>query len=166
MLGTHTDISQRKQMEDELLQAAALQQALFEATPQYLAVLDSSCRVMKTNAIWDAYGLAKGLAYHNGWAGSDCAALLDAVTGGDLQIRRAALAGIADVISGRAPRFQMEYAFQAGAQLRSFTMSVMAVRDGQARAVVIHQDVSRFSKPHAALRGLDQAQGLLVKCFG
>lgn len=165
MVGTHSDISQHKQLEEELQEMAGIQQALFESLPQYLAVLDANGCVLKTNAVWNAYGLAHGHAYHNGFAGSDYAELLDAVTGGEEHLRRAALAGIADVTSGKAPRFQLEYAFQAGAEQRRFVMQVMAVRSGRARVLVSHQDVSRFGL-HAPAGAVDQAQGLLLEGLG
>lgn len=166
MIGTHSDISRRKHVEDELLEMAGIQRALFELLPQYLAVLDANGYVMHTNAVWNAYALAHGHAYHNGFAKSAYAELLDAVTGGVEQTKRAALAGIKDVISGKAPRFQMEYSFEAGMEQRSFIMNVMAVRDGHARALVSHQDLSRFRPQNAAPGAPDQAQGLLVKCLG
>ena len=145
MIGTHSDISECKQQEQRLQELGSVQQALLESVPQYLALLDADGRVLQTNALWNAYGLARGHSYHNGFAGLAYADLLGAVMGAEASTRRAALAGIADVVSGNAPRFQMDYAFQDGTGHHSFSMTVTAVGEGPARAVVSHQDVSRFT---------------------
>jgi hypothetical protein len=60
----------------------------------------------------------------------------------------------------------MEYAFQDGTGLRSFIMNVMAVRDGRARAVVSHQDISQFAQRVVVLGALDDAKGGLGKSLG
>lgn len=144
LLGTDTDISASKRMEEELLDVGGIQQSVFELLPQYLAVLDAEARVMLTNSVWNAYGLASGHAYRNGFARLAYADLLDAVTGGVEQTKREALAGIADVISGKTPSFQLEYSFVGGAEARWFVMHVLAVQGARARAVVSHQDVTRI----------------------
>ena len=144
MIGTHSDISARKQMEAELQDARGIQRALFDSFPQYLAVLDEQGRVLQTNDLWNAHGLANGFAYRNGFTQTAYAVLLDSMTGGEGETKRAALAGIGDVVAGRVPGFQLEYACRLQGEPRRYIMHVMAVREGSARAVVAHQDLSRM----------------------
>jgi PAS domain S-box-containing protein len=150
MIGTDTDISAHRRQEDELLEALGIQDAVFGSLPQYLAVLDARGRVVRTNAVWNAYGLASGHAYRNGYVDTPYAELLDAVTGGVEQTRHDALAGIGDVIAGKVPTFALEYSFGEAAQQRWFFMLVMAARGARARAVVSHQDVTRLKGQSAA----------------
>lgn len=127
--------------EEELLELRAIQQAVFESLPQYLAVLDGEGRVLRTNALWNAFGLAGGHAYHGGLHHVAYTSLLDAVSvaGED---RQAMLVGLAEVLSGKLPSFQLEYAFAKAGHQRCFVMQAMAVRHLRARAVVSHQDVT------------------------
>jgi PAS domain S-box-containing protein len=129
--------------EEDLLELRSIQQAIFESLPQYLAVLDGEGRVLRTNALWNAYGLASGHAYRGGLHHAAYADLLDAVSvaGDD---RQALLAGIAEVLSAKLPSFQLEYAFAGTDGPRRFVMQAMAVRHARARAVVSHQDVTQF----------------------
>jgi PAS domain S-box-containing protein len=137
-------ISDLQRAEEELLQTKGILQALFESLPQYLAVLDGEAHVLQTNALWNTYALSTGHAYRNGFDNANYAALIDGVTGGVPATNRAVMAGIADVITGKTPSFQMEYVFQSGLEKRLFVMHAMAVRDGRARAVVSHLELSRF----------------------
>jgi PAS domain S-box-containing protein len=144
LVGTDTDISERKRMQAELLEGGDIQRTLFESLPQYLAVLDAQGCVVRTNAVWNAYALASGHAYRNGYIHTPYADLLDAVAGGAGPIQREALAGIGDVIAGKVPTFQLEYSFGCGTDKRWFIMLAMAVHGTHARAVVSHQDVTRL----------------------
>lgn len=150
MVGTDTDISAGRRLQEECQEAMGIQQSLFQLLPQYLAVLDADGRVLRTNALWNALGLASGHAYRNGFCGFAYADVLDAVTGAVEQTKARALAGIADVLAAKVPLFQLEYSFGAGAQQRCFIMHVMAVQGARARAVVSHQDVSRLKGQVAA----------------
>jgi hypothetical protein len=141
---TDCDISARKQVESDWHEASRIKRALFELLPQYLAVLDADARVLRTNAVWNAYGLASGHAYRGGFARQAYAELLGVVTGDSEQIKREALAGIAEVIAGKFPIFQMDYAIGSGAQKRFFVMHVMGIQRAIARVVVSHQDVTHI----------------------
>ncbi|RFO98544.1 hypothetical protein DIC66_01250 [Rhodoferax lacus] len=154
MVGVLTDIAEQRQMEEDLREVRGIQQALFELLPQYLAVLDGKGRVLQTNAMWNAYGLASGHTYRNGFFQSPYAELLDAVTGSDGDSKASALCGIADVLAGKVPSFQLEYSYVSDAGRRWFIMLVMAVQGERARAVVSHQDVSRIKNPSALLSTL------------
>ena len=147
MIGTDSNIHARKHVEEELREVGSIQQAVFGSLPQYLAVLDAEGRVLSTNAVWDAYALTVGHAYLDGFVRSDYAQLLDAVTGGAEQTKRAAPAAIADLIAGKVSRFQFGYSFLTGTEKRWFIMNVIAVRGGRARAVVSHQDVTCIKGP-------------------
>jgi len=151
MVGVLSDIGEHKQLEQELAEVRGIQQALFESLPQYLAVLDDKGQVLQTNAVWNAYGLAGGHSYRNGFLHAPYAELLDAVTGEDGEAKAAALAGIADVLAGKVPSFQLEYSCMSGGDRRWFIMLAMAVQGERARAVVSHQDVSRIKNPSAML---------------
>jgi transcriptional regulator with PAS, ATPase and Fis domain len=139
-----TDITAHQPLEDDLFQTQGYLQAIFESLPQYLAVLDEEAKVIQTNALWNTYALSTGHAYRNGFANAYYADLIDGVTGGVQQTNSAVMAGVVDVISGKAPSFQLEYTFQSGVERRYFVMHVIAVRDSRARAVVSHQELSRY----------------------
>lgn len=146
LIGSYTDISEYKGVQEELHEVHSIQQAVFELLPQYLAVVNAEGRVVQTNAVWNAHALASGHAYRKGYVHSDFADLLDAVTGGDGPIKQEALGGIGDVLAGKVPTFKMEYAFESTGEQRWFIMLVMAADGAQARAVVSHQDITRLKR--------------------
>ena len=150
LLGTDANISSTKRAQEDLLEVGSIQRAVFELLPQYLAVLDADGRVLRTNAVWNAYGLAGGHPYRNGLARFAYADLLDEVTGAQDQVKRAALAGIADVLAGKVPSFRLDYSFAQGVGMRWYIMYVMAVQGAYARAVVSHQDVTHIKDQSAA----------------
>lgn len=144
LIGTHSDITLRKRMEEALLEMTGVQQAVFESLPHYLAVLDGEGNILQTNAAWNAYALANGHASRNGFARAGYAQLLDAVTGGVAETKQATLAGIAQVAAGKVPSFQLDYSCKLETGLRWFSLHAMPVRDGRARVLVCHQDVTRI----------------------
>jgi len=146
MIGTHTDVTVRKQMEETVQVVSGLQQAVFDSLPFYIAVLDRDGNILQTNAVWKAYAAVNGFGNRCGFVGASYSDVLETVMGGVSETIGAASVGIAAVMSREQPSYQLEYAYRAAGETRWFVMKVSPVSDGQGRVVVSHQDVSSLKE--------------------
>ena len=142
MIGTHVDITGKKQIEESWRMASQFQRALFDALSAHLLVLDRQGKVVQTNAAWRQYARDNGVPDVTADVGVNYLELLTCLTGGDSQVVQAAAAGIASVASGELPHFQLAQPFHAPSSQRWFSMTVTPVHDAEQRLVVSHEDVS------------------------
>jgi diguanylate cyclase (GGDEF)-like protein/PAS domain S-box-containing protein len=166
MIGTHMDISARNQTEEALRVANQFQQAVFDSLSTQIAVLDRHGNVQQTNAAWQEYAVQHGYADCCGFIGANYLEVLERVAGKDQATFLAASAGIAEVISGQAPLFQLQYASHAPQEVRWFLMKVTPVRDAQGRVVVSHEDISKLKAAELAsltLVNIDALTGALSR---
>ncbi len=166
MIGTHVDITNRKQTEQALLVASRFQQAVFDSLSAQIAVLDRHGTIMQTNAAWRKYAVDSGLSVTPSFVGGNYLEILDCLTGKDPETVLAASAGIASVVSGELAHFQLQHPFFALLGKRWFTMKVTPVHDAAERIVVSHEDVSNLKVAELAsltLANLDALTGALSR---
>lgn len=166
MVGTHVDITSRKQTEEALRVAAQLQQAVFDSLAQQVAVLDRNGAVVQTNATWRQYALGSGLTDGACTVGGSYLKILDCISGHDQATMTMVAAGLAAVASGEVAQFQLMQPFFSPADKRWFSMHAMAVRDEQQRVVVSHDDVTDLKAAELAswtLANVDTLTGALSR---
>lgn len=142
MIGTHVDISAKKQAEESLRVASQFQQAVFDAQSAHLLVLDRHGNVIQTNAAWRQYARDNGCPDVTAHIGVNYLELLGCLTGENPETVQLIAAGIASVASGELPHFQLPQPFYAPSDRRWFTLKVTPVHDDERRLVVSHEDVS------------------------
>ena len=142
MLGTHVDITGKKQTEESLRIASQFQQAVFDALWAHLLVLDRHGNVIQTNAAWQQYARDNGCPDVTAHIGVSYLELLACVTGDDAETVRLTSVGIESVVSGERPHFELPQPFYAPSDGRWFSMKVKPVHDDEQRLVVSHEDVS------------------------
>jgi len=150
MIGTHVDITGKKQAEEELLAAARFQQAVFDSLAAKIAVLDRHGTVIQTNAVWRKYALDNGFVESPSSLGGSFLEILDRMTGHDQKTTQAASAGIASVVTGCAPSFQLAQPFFTPLDAHWFMMRVMSVHDISERVVVSLEDVTELKAAELA----------------
>lgn len=150
MIGTHVDITGKKQTEEELLAAARFQQAVFDSLAAQIAVLDRHGTVIQTNAVWRKYALDNGFAESPYFFGGNFLEILDRMTGHDQKTTQAASAGIASVVTGGASSFQLVQPFFTPLDAHWFMMRVMPVHDISERVVVSLEDVTELKAAELA----------------
>lgn len=166
MIGTHVDITGKKQTEEALLISARFQQAVFDSLSAQIAVLDRHGTVIQTNAAWWKYAIDNGYASEPSFIGNNYLEILDCVTGNDPETVLAASAGIAAVASGEVPHFQLQHPFFTPLDKRWFIMKVTPVHDVDERIVVSHEDVTRLKAAELAsltLANIDTLTGALSR---
>ena len=166
MIGTQVDISSRKQTENDLLNAARFQQAVFDSLAAQIAVLDRRGTIVQTNAAWRKYAGDNGYADGPEFRGANYLEILNSVTERDQKTVLAASGGIASVASGEVPYFKLAHPFFAPAEKRWFTLKVTPVHDAEERIVVSHEDVSDLKAAELAsltLANTDTLTGALSR---
>lgn len=166
MIGTHVDITSKKQAEEALRVAARFQQAVFDSLSAHIAVLDSQGMIVQTNAAWRTYAAGTDCAKGSDSIGASYLDILDGMSGKDQGVVLAAAAGIASVAAGEVHDFQLQYPFFAPADKRWFTLRVTPVHDVEQRIVVSHEDVSRLKAAELAswrLANIDTLTGVLSR---
>lgn len=151
LIGTHIDISNLKKTQAALRVASELQQAVFDALSSHIAVLNQQGHILQTNAAWQDFAKAQGFANPYGLPGARYFEVLEFLIGREHgAMLLAASQGIAAVIAGDLPSFQLEYSCQTFEEKRWFIMRVTPVLDEQGRVVVSHEDVTRLKAAELA----------------
>lgn len=151
MIGTHVDITEKKQAEESLRIGSQFQQAVFDALSAHLLVLDRHGKVIQTNAAWRQYAQDNGCADVTAHIGIHYLELLGCLADEDSQVLQLASAGIAAVASGELPHFQLPQPFHAASSQRWFSLKVTPVHDVEQRLVVSHEDVSGIKAAELSL---------------
>jgi diguanylate cyclase (GGDEF)-like protein/PAS domain S-box-containing protein len=166
VIGTHVDISGKKQAEEALLAAANFQQTVFDSLSEQVAVLDRHGVIVQVNAAWRLAAANNSGVDANGFLGGNYLALLDAISGQDREAVRAATEGIGLVASGAVTHFQLQNPFFSTREQRWFLIRVTPVRDIEERMVISHDDVSSLKAAELAswtLANIDALTGALSR---
>jgi diguanylate cyclase (GGDEF)-like protein len=166
MIGTHVDITGKKQTEEALLVSARFQQAVFDSLSAPIAVLDRYGTVIQTNAAWWKYAIESGLAETHCFRVGNYLEILNCLCGKDQDTVLAAQAGIASVVSGEVTQFQLQHPFFTPLDKRWFIMKVTPVHDVDERIVVSHEDVTKLKAAELAsltLANIDTLTGALSR---
>lgn len=173
MVGTYTDISTRKQAEEELREQQLFAQIVLNSLSAEIAVVDQDGRIVAVNEPWQQF------AQENNGTSAACLPVgvnyLDVCaraikTDGD-ESAAAVLEGIQQVLSGARSRFDLEYPCDSPSKSRWFGMRVVPISQAQGGAVISHEDITARKQAEDALRQSEErfrtvvatiAEGLLV----
>lgn len=126
-------------------------QALLDALPEHVAVLDPSGQIILVNAAWRRFALANGdpNMRHSGPGANYLAACRKAAEKGD-KLALQALNGIRCVLEGSQSRFSLEYPCHSPVEHRWFVLNVAPIQHADMGAVVSHVNVTAWREPGAA----------------
>lgn len=156
-------------------QTQQLHQAVFNALPMLIAVLDKRGQVLQANAACQNFALQHGFVRSPGsLVGAPYQAVLEQMLGAQSEMVQAAANGIAEVLSGARSSFQMEHCVATcndtghGTHnaVHWFTMQVAPVAGLQGQVVVSHQDISQIKAAELACRtmaNVDELTGALSR---
>lgn len=160
MVGTHTDITDRKRVENAAASAARFQQAVLDSLAAKIVVLDSEGAIIQTNVAWRNAMTASTQASSLHGVGANyinalkylCADCHDAVTNVGQ--------GIASVVTGKVASFQLAHPFFSPPHQRWYNVAVTPVPDDAGRVVVSHEDVSDIKAAELASVALANTDSL------
>ena len=159
MIGTHVDITTRKQAEDALQRLASFQQSVFDSLVAQVAVLDRSSTVLQTNQAWRNYQLSTGSKGAPDFLGDSYLDILAQLTG-DQALVGQVQSGMAGVLAGELLYFQLPQPFFTTADKCWFSMKITPVHDVDERFVVSHEDVTLLKAAELASLSLANSDGL------
>lgn len=166
MIGTHVDITSKKQTEEALLVSARFQQAVFDSLSAQIAILDRNGKVIQTNAAWLKYMVDNSLVKTSACVGRNYLEILTEMTGEDRDIVPLVSTGIASVAAGEVAHFQLPHPFLSSLDKRWFSVKITPVHDVDGRIVVSHEDVTRLKAAELAsltLANIDALTGALSR---
>lgn len=136
-----------KASRDELEDALATRQALINALPAHIALLDGDGNILDVNDRWRQFGHENRYPHADYGVGRDYLAICEAATGDAAADGLQARDGLRAVLTGERDTFALEYACHSPDAVRWFR--VMANRLGPGRspagepgAVVMHVDIT------------------------
>jgi len=127
-------------------------QAVLDAIPASLAVLDSDGRIVSTNLAWRRFGEANGAGCAPKPAATDYFAVCERAASAGCDYAARAAEGLKAVLGGREPAFSMEYPCHSRSEQRWFRLIVARLEGPDDGAVTLHLDVSERHLAEEALR--------------
>lgn len=144
------DISDRKKAENSLLQsverleqAAAVQNAILNALPPNIALLDGDSRIVAVNESWKKFAVANNFKLPGYGIGESYSAICEKAMKTGIHDAGEIAAGIKQVITGEKNEFSMEYPCDSPTEKRWFQLVAAPLNDlSQRGAVVLHIDIT------------------------
>lgn len=127
--------------------------AVIDAMPIPLAIVDASGRVRSVNRSWNDLTVAVGIGRGAAAVGREYGALFRDLTGQDGGEADAVEAGVAAILRGDLEEFYWEDPRTAPEAARHFAVRVTRFqREGTRRALVVHEDITQRKRVESALR--------------
>ena len=166
VLGLVRDITERRQAEQALQQAANRLQAVGDSVLDQMVVLDAQGIVTAVNAAWQQFSADHALPGQGPPAGTgvgtDYLGVLHSAEGAGSADAAAIAEGIACVLAGRLPSYALEYPCHAPNAPRWFHLLATPLRMAGGGAVVVHSDVTQRHLAEAAVRKLAEQYRSMV----
>ena len=143
ILGTVTDITNRKRVERALRASQRFLQSTVDALSDNIAILDEEGTILAVNNSWRRFGQENELAWGDSGLGRNYLAVSESSAGELGSLAQEAAQGIRAVISGELDQFSLEYPCHSPSERRWFVMRVTRFElAGNVRAVVLHEDIT------------------------
>lgn len=144
------DITERKRVEQELQdsldnQRALLdrQQAILDALPASIALLDPQGNIIGCNDVWRRFAQINGWHATNPGIGCNYMDICDTARGDSSDGAASAAAGIRGILNGEAAVFELEYPCHSPEEQRWFKMIASPLIPGEQKgAAIMHIDIS------------------------
>ena len=118
-------------------------QAIVDALPEHIAVLDPAGTIVMTNSAWRGFAMANGDSkFERSGVGVNYLEVCRASNHEDEQIAKLAANGLRAVLGGSLPMFSLEYPCHSPSEQRWFIMNVAPVIGQEFGAVVSHVNIS------------------------
>lgn len=138
-----TDISERQELTDALNRSLREKEAMLNALPAGIAVLDGVGTIVFVNEAWTEFARGNGFHGEGAGLGLNYIEVCGRVSGSDRSDASRIAEAIREVLDRKREEFQMEYACPAPMEPRWFRAMVRPVDDGETvGAVVMHVDIT------------------------
>nr|WP_315239472.1 EAL domain-containing protein [uncultured Albidiferax sp.] len=153
----------RRAQDNLRLHEASKQNAILNALPAHIALLDGQGIIISVNNAWQRFANANVLHKADHGLGLDYLAVCDAAVGDAASEGAMVAAGIRSVLEGRVPSFSMEYPCHSPTELRWFVLTVTPLADGvRSGVVVMHMDTTAKKLDEMALQRFSAAMDAIA----
>ena len=148
-----SEIAGRKQTEQDLQDSQGFLQAILDALPSHIAILDGRGAVVAANMAWRRFATAHGLLRDGDILGVNYLEHCHRVVGHDRAAAQRVATGIRDVVMRERETFDGEYAVEEEGDTHWFLMRVTRfdMRDAL-RVVIMHEDITDVKQAEAELQ--------------
>lgn len=144
-----------------------IDQAILDALPAHIALLDPNGRIEVVNAAWREFGAARALHTKDFGVGSDYLALCDSARGDGSNDAREMSSGIRAILRGEQSCFELEYPCHSPAKMFWFRAIVTPINLQERRcALVIHIDITKRVLAERTLKQAEHDQRFLIGELG
>jgi len=139
---------------------ASKQDAILNALPAHIAMLDAQGVIISVNKSWETLALANVLQGPGYGVGLNYLDICDRAQAENASDARKASQGIRTVLAGKAKGFSLEYSCHPPDEQRWFLLNVAPLASGRSNgAVVMHSDITERKLAQVALQELSQQTG-------
>lgn len=143
ILGIVTDITERKQAEQELRASQQFLQSTLDALAANIAILDSNGTIVDVNAAWSQFAKENGCSEAKCGVGVNYLSVCDTAVGDNSDEALAVAQGLRELITNERAQFNLEYPCHSPEQQRWFVMRATQFGNHDAvRVVVAHEDIT------------------------
>ncbi len=141
--GVADDITRRHLAEVDYLRETTRREAILNALPAHIALLDVEGNILTVNESWKRFGEENNLPGDECGVGCNYLEVCEGARGGGFEEAAASAEGIRRVLAGKQQEFILEYPCHSPEENRWFRMMATPLRKGaQGGAVVMHIDVT------------------------
>ncbi|MDD5114791.1 MAG: PAS domain S-box protein, partial [Methylobacter sp.] len=153
MIGTQTDISERKQMEEKLRDSDAFNISVLNSLTSHIAVLDAQGVIIAINNAWQQFAKENSsLEFSLDMLGVNYLESCKNATNNFYEDEaNAAYTGIMEVLSGERGIFHLEYPCHSPNKERWFHMTVSPLKGSQCGVVVNHLNITERKQAERVL---------------
>lgn len=167
LVGTNTDITERKQAQDALRDSEAFLSAILDSVFDQIAVIGHDGTIIRVNEHWRSFALENGVeagkpAPHTD-VGTNYLEVCQVGFGNLPDSGKNARDGIQAVLDGRLPIFSMEYPCHSPDQQRWFKMRATPLNRGRRGAVIAHTNITDIKQAEQALRDSEERLSLVLR---
>lgn len=156
-VATFVDITEHIKNRVQLAESERFTRATLDALDSHIAVLDSTGRIILTNAAWRRFAQQNGQIAATVSEGADYLAVCQQATAPNDEGAATAARLISDLISGRRMEGHFEYPCHAPRGERWFACrGTRFAGDGPVHVVMTHQNITARKRAQEALRQLNQ----------
>lgn len=153
----------RRAQDNLRLHEAHKQNAILNAIPAHIALLDAHGIIISVNDAWQRFARTNVLQHADHGLGLDYLAVCDAAVGDAASEGTTVAASIRAVLEGRMPSFSMEYPCHSPTELRWFELTVTPLEDGvRSGVVVMHMDSTAKKRNEVALQRFSAAMDAIA----